>query len=208
MGLLGLAFRGVEVNRALGDDRDGGAIEVVVKIVGLQWDGGGGIVGMYGPNVSVVISIIIIIIIKEGYYFAHGVGEVLDGTGIAGSVTVGGRMTGREMLARVGSAVGSARRMSWGVVWRSGAILKMRVVIQTGGGWWTEAPYQYVVHVRGRQGVRGQGRHHHRRGQGDVHDRSRVRRGRHWVRRGRCQVRRVHLYYQNEECNSKGQNTG
>ena len=124
MGLLGLAFRGVEVNRALGDDRDGGAIEVVVKIVGLQWDGGGGIVGMYEPNVSVVVSIIIIII-KEGYYFAHGVGEVLDGTGIAGSVTVGGRMTGREMLARVGSAVGSARRMSWGVVWRS-------VVIQTG----------------------------------------------------------------------------
>ena len=107
MGLLGLAFRGVEVNRALGDDRDGGAIEVVVKIVGLQWDGGGGIAGMHGPNVSVVISIIIIII-KEGYYFAHGVGEVLDGTRIAGGVTMRGRMTGREVLTRVGSSVGSA----------------------------------------------------------------------------------------------------
>jgi hypothetical protein len=107
VGLLGLAFRGVEVNRALGDDRDGGAIEVVVKIVGLQWDGGGGIVGVYGPNVSVVISIIIIII-KEGYYFAHGVGEVLDGTRIAGGVTMRGRMTGREVLTRVGSSVGSA----------------------------------------------------------------------------------------------------
>ena len=106
MGLLGLAFRGVEVNRALGDDRDGGAIEVVVKIVGLQWDGGGGIVGMHGPNVSVVISIIIII--KEGYFFAHGVGEVLDGTRIAGGVTMRGRMTGREVLTRVGSSVGSA----------------------------------------------------------------------------------------------------
>ena len=106
MGLLGLAVRGVEVNRALGDDRDGGAIEIVVKIVGLQRDGGGGVIGMYGPVVSVVISIIRII--KEGYYFAHGVGEVLDGTGIAGSVTVGGRMTGREMLARIVSSVGSA----------------------------------------------------------------------------------------------------
>jgi hypothetical protein len=132
VGLLGLAVRGVEVNRALGDDRDGGAIEIVVIIVGLPRDGGGGVVGMHGPNVNVVISIIIIII-KEGYYFAYGVRKVLDGTGIAWSVTVGGRMMGREMLARVGSAVGGARRMSWGVVWRSGAILKMCVVVQTGG---------------------------------------------------------------------------
>ena len=106
MGLLGLAVRRVEVNRALGGDRDGEAIEVVVIIVGLQRDGGGGVIGMHGPVVSVVISIVVII--KEGYYFAHGVGKVLDGTGIAWGVTVRGRMTGREMLARVGSSVGSA----------------------------------------------------------------------------------------------------
>ena len=105
MGLLSLAVRGVEVNRVLGDDRDEGAIEIVIIVVGLQRDGGGGVIGMYG---SIVISVsIIIIIIKEGDYFAYWIRKVLNGTGIAWSVTVRRRMARREMLARIVSWLGS-----------------------------------------------------------------------------------------------------
>ena len=108
MGLLGLAVRGVEVNRALGDDRDRGTVEIVIIVVGMQRDGGVGIIGVYG---SVVINVgSIIIIIKEGNYFADWIRKVLNGTGIAWSVTVRRRMAEREVLARIVSWLGSVCR--------------------------------------------------------------------------------------------------
>ena len=63
----------------------------------------------------------IIIIIKEGNYFADWIRKVLNGTGIAWSVTVRRRMAGREVLAMIVSWLGSVWRAlvrSWGVAWR------------------------------------------------------------------------------------------